>query len=61
MEYRLSQKMTKNPDFYEGVRACLIDKDNTPKWNPNNLTSVDMNQIQSYFNQLPENDEWRPE
>ncbi|CAH8570271.1 unnamed protein product [Schistosoma intercalatum] len=61
MEYRLSQKMTKNPDFYEGVRACLIDKDNTPKWNPNNLTSVDMNQIQSYFNHLPENDEWRPE
>lgn len=30
MEYRLSQRCMENNDFYEGVRALLVDKDNTP-------------------------------
>lgn len=31
-EFRLSQYFMKQPDFYEGVRAVLIDKDNNPVW-----------------------------
>jgi len=31
-DYRLSQFFMRHPDFYEGVRALLIDKDNAPKW-----------------------------
>lgn len=31
-EFQLSQFFVEHPDFYEGVRAMLIDKDNTPKW-----------------------------
>ncbi|KAF0852451.1 mitochondrial 3-hydroxyisobutyryl-CoA hydrolase domain protein [Andalucia godoyi] len=32
MELRIASHMMENPDFVEGVRALLIDKDNAPKW-----------------------------
>ena len=32
MEYKLSQGFMNNDDFFEGVRALLIDKDNKPRW-----------------------------
>ena len=32
MEYRISQAMMKRPDFYEGIRAVLVDRDNKPAW-----------------------------
>jgi enoyl-CoA hydratase len=31
-EYRLSQYFMHQPEFFEGVRALLIDKDQSPKW-----------------------------
>jgi len=38
MEYRLSQRFTTRPqpmsDFFEGIRAVLVDKDRKQKWNP---------------------------
>lgn len=34
LEYRLARFCMMQPDFYEGVRAAIIDKDNAPKWNP---------------------------
>ena len=32
MEYGLSQAFLNHPDFYEGVRALIVDKDRNPRW-----------------------------
>ena len=40
LEYRLARFCMTQPDFYEGVRAVIIDKDNAPKWNPATLAEA---------------------
>lgn len=56
MEYRLSQHLLGAPDFYEGVRAALIDKDRSPKWTPATVEAVDDRVIEGYFSSLGAND-----
>jgi enoyl-CoA hydratase len=34
VEYRIVTRICRGGDFYEGVRATLIDKDNAPVWRP---------------------------
>lgn len=36
-------------DFYEGVRAIIIDKDNEPKWNPSQFKDVSSDAIKAHF------------
>ena len=36
MEYGIMVRLIHHPDFQEGVRALLIDKDNAPNWRPAN-------------------------
>ena len=36
MEYGIMVRLIHHPDFKEGVRALLIDKDNKPNWRPTN-------------------------
>jgi len=53
MEYIAVQHFMKNADFYEGVRAVLIDRDNSPKWTPSRLENVMKVQVDSYFDPKP--------
>eukprot|EP00563_Minutocellus_polymorphus_P005618 CAMPEP_0181035584 /NCGR_PEP_ID=MMETSP1070-20121207/8399_1 /TAXON_ID=265543 /ORGANISM="Minutocellus polymorphus, Strain NH13" /LENGTH=405 /DNA_ID=CAMNT_0023113149 /DNA_START=31 /DNA_END=1248 /DNA_ORIENTATION=- len=56
MEYRMSQTFIKNHDFYEGIRAVLVDKDQNPKWIPDNLDNVTDQIVGSYFDDLGEHE-----
>nr|XP_056717210.1 3-hydroxyisobutyryl-CoA hydrolase, mitochondrial [Euleptes europaea] len=56
MEYRLSQACMRGHDFYEGVRAVLIDKDQSPKWKPATLEEVTDEFLDSCFKSLGSND-----
>jgi len=49
MEYRLSQKMTNREDFGEGIQAVLIKKHHTPKWNPDSIDEIDINELDKLF------------
>ena len=52
MEYRILRRILPERDFYEGIRAAIIDKDNAPKWVPDALTNVDPAHIDRYFREL---------
>ena len=44
-ELALTRHVTRHPDFAEGVRAMVIDKDRTPRWSPGTLEEVDRDTI----------------
>ena len=48
-EYRVVRRLKHGQDFYEGVRAQLIDKDRNPKWRPATLGEVDPAEIAAHF------------
>jgi enoyl-CoA hydratase len=49
LEYRMTQHVMAGHDFYEGVRAALIDKDQAPRWQPARLAEVSDDMIDAYF------------
>jgi enoyl-CoA hydratase len=49
MEYNLTQSVMAGHDFYEGIRAQLIDKDRNPVWTPATLDAVDDAAITAMF------------
>lgn len=60
MEYRIACRMSRRPDFIEGVRAVLIDKDNTPRWTPPRVEGVSESMLDEIFAPLAPGEEWRP-
>lgn len=59
MEYRLACSAVEarsSADFYEGVRALLIDKDKSPKWNPSTLEQVTSYMVDQHFEKDPSGD-----
>jgi hypothetical protein len=43
-------------DFYEGVLAVVIEKDNQPKWQPSSVSQVRNETVESYFAPLADGD-----
>jgi len=60
LEYRIASRTMMLPDFAEGVRALLVDKDNAPKWKPATPEGVSDDLIDSIFAPLPPELEWKP-
>ena len=56
MEYRIGWRKVQSPDFIEGVRAVIIDKDHKPNWAPDTLEGVSDADVARYFEPLGENE-----
>ncbi|MEM7661813.1 MAG: enoyl-CoA hydratase/isomerase family protein [Pseudomonadota bacterium] len=56
-EYRIAWRQVRSPDFLEGVRAIIIDKDHDPKWNPATLDAVSNELIDQVFAPMPDGKE----
>ena len=48
-EFALSKTTMAHPDFVEGVRAMVVDKDRQPKWTPASVDAVDPASIDALF------------
>ncbi|MBV9556840.1 MAG: enoyl-CoA hydratase/isomerase family protein [Pseudolabrys sp.] len=48
-EYRIVSRIVHGHDFYEGVRAVIVDKDNKPRWQPADLAQVSVADIERHF------------
>lgn len=53
MEYRLTCRFVEGHDFFEGIRAAIIDKDQAPKWKPSTLADVKVAEVEKYFSPHP--------
>jgi enoyl-CoA hydratase len=60
MEYRIASRVLVRPDFAEGVRAVIVDKDNAPQWDPATAEGVTDALIDAIFAPLPAQEEWKP-
>ena len=52
-EFRIVSRVIHGHDFYEGVRAVIVDKDNAPNWRPGTLAEVSDAEIARHFAPLP--------
>ena len=48
-EFRIVSRVIHGSDFYEGVRAVIVDKDNKPRWQPSTLAEVSVAEVERHF------------
>ena len=56
MEFRILNRMLAGHDFYEGIRAAIIEKGSKPRWRPETLDAVRQEDVDAYFAPLPGGD-----
>jgi enoyl-CoA hydratase len=56
LEFRVVSRICRGHDFYEGVRAVIVDKDNRPRWRPATHDEVSPADVAAYFAPLGETD-----
>lgn len=54
MEFRILNRMLSGHDFYEGIRAAIVEKGSRPNWRPASLDDIDPAGIDAYFAPLEE-------
>lgn len=59
-EYAIGSRVVAMHDFLEGVRALIVDKDNSPKWDPPTPEAVSEEWIDAIFGPLPDEEKWTP-
>lgn len=52
IEYRIVNRVLESADFYEGVRAVIVDKDNRPRWSHPDIGAVMPEEVDRYFDHL---------
>lgn len=60
LEYRIASHVVQMPDFLEGVRAVIVDKDNAPRWSPPRIEDVTEATLDAIFAPPPDGREWTP-
>ena len=56
MEFKVVMNCMKAPDFTEGIRALLIDKDNDPNWAKKSIEDVKEEEVAAYFTLSSDNE-----
>ncbi len=52
-EFHIVSRIIEGHDFYEGVRAVIVDKDNKPLWNPATLAAASEGEVARHFAPRP--------
>lgn len=52
MEYTMSLNCCRHPEFSEGVRAQLIDKDKTPRWHWPDVAAIPQAVVDAHFSKV---------
>jgi enoyl-CoA hydratase len=48
-EFRIVSRVVRGQDFYEGIRAVIVDKDQAPRWQPATLAEVSDADVERHF------------
>ncbi|MEO9337254.1 enoyl-CoA hydratase/isomerase family protein [Mesorhizobium sp. SB112] len=54
MEFRILCRMLAGHEFYEGIRAAIVEKGATPQWKPAKIEDVSDREVHAYFEPLGE-------